>query len=738
MTFHVKTDATDRITFEGRHYTVKSWKADKVNLQRVDMPEIVESLNSETMEAIWSRNDFRYEPRYFSGEAAPVRGVIPALKVSDLNARDKDITLNRLAYVEGWLRLLALPGKQYVRTYDSAAEGAKVLQPLVDGLGNFAVDDNHRITSSEASRPRKGRVGSPMLVDGKPQVKARNPPSGYALMDWLWKFQNSGGDPLALRPAYGQCGNYGTHLHPEVEAIITKTLPFYLSEDRPSAKIFHDEVVRRVKARNKELRDQGETKVLRLPGRGSTDRTIKNLSPYYVACKRYGESYAKKAYPWITDPIDVRLPGQRVEIDAYQCDVMTLAIWSGCWEGLTRAQRKALERKRMWLTIAIDRATRCILGMRLSDTANVPNAISAIEMVESDKTIYSQYAGTETPWHHRCGIMTAVADGGYVSSEFRAALADARATLEFPQAGDPAMRGVVERIFRTVAVQLLARLNGKTFSNIFERADYDSEGHASLTEDELAHIMVTWVVDIYHNTGHENLGGKTPNQAWEEAVEKFGLQPWRDAHGRRSAFGVRIKRKLRGNGFEVLGNYYQDDDPQGLRHLYLNSRQTEFELAVDVTNLGAISVIIDDVAIAVPCKDPKMEGVHAAEFVQTTATLRRENETRNQLPREIAHRALERIRQINDQSRMRSSIFTRAYSAEEIDHLEKEHFEAFTYFEVESEPSEILGESIAAVDLTDLLSAVEMKRDETETSDAQISNETAAPAPNSEHWTMEE
>lgn len=41
-------------------------------------------------------------------------------------------------------------------------------------------------------------------------------------------------------------------------------------------------------------------------------------------------------------------------------------------------------------------------------------------------------------------------------------------------------------------------------------------------------------------------------------------------------------------GLEVLGNFHQDEDPQGLGHLYLNSRRTPFGF---IFNFSRISIL---------------------------------------------------------------------------------------------------------------------------------------------------
>lgn len=757
-TFHVVTDRSDRLTIDGRHYTVDSWRGSAVKLRRADDDRgLVETFDSETLRAIWDRVDFRHERYFYSDTAAGGVGMVPKPTVSTLNKRDKLITLGRVEYVHQFLRLLALPNNGYKRTYDSAREAAAVIRPHVDGLGYFALDDDHRIGIEQETK-RKRRVGQAMLVDGKPQIMQHEPPCGETLMRWLWAFQRSGGDPMSLKPDYINSGHFGSHLAPEVEALIIKHLHgYYLTRIRPTMTMFLDKVVRAVKDLNKTRRMDKEP-LLVLPGMGSVERAVAGLGAHYVDTHRYGPDYADKAHPWNGDGLDIQVPGQRVEMDAYQCDLITLMTWSGFWEGLTRKQRRALKKKRMWLTVAIDRATRVILGMKLSNTPNVPNAIATLEMIESDKTGYSTGAGTTSSWHHRTGTMTVVADGAYVSHELRAAMADARGTIEYPQAGDPKMRAVVERLFRSVAMQLMARLDGKTFSNIFERADYDSEGNAGFTVDELAWLLVTWVVDIYHNTPHQGLNGRTPNQGWDEAVDKFGIHPWRDAHARRSSFGTRLKRKLSADGFEVLGNRYQDDDPNGLRHLYLGAidpaTDREFEILFDQSNMGAISVVVGDVAVMVPNRDPAMDGVRALDVIEAAASLREENSARNEIPIGIAHEAIRRIEERNAMVGYRSSIAQQILDSGQIDALEAEHFDGLRFaFDPETTESSVLGRSIAAFAGDIFLADGEPQQaadededggeegeTEGEATDGETSAETGAPIPGQkpDTWTMED
>ncbi|WDQ98424.1 hypothetical protein PSC71_14530 [Devosia sp. J2-20] len=250
----------------------------------------------------------------------------------------------------------------------------------------------------------------------------------------------------------------------------------------------------------------------------------------------------------------------------------------------------------------------------------------------------------------------------------------------------------------------MARLKGKTFSDIIKRGDYDSEGNASLTVDELAWILVTWVVDIYHQTEHEGLGGLTPAQAWTNAEDKFGIRPWRDSHGRRTAFGVRLERAVTPQGVEVLGNYYRDDSPEGLR-LLRKMRNTDLAtVMVDVANLGAISIVIDEIAYALPARDKTLEGTRAVDWIETTKVLRQQYAANSIVPRSIAYRALGRIIEKNDAAAERATVVSTVYSTTDLDYFEQGLFKRIRYADpVPNEASLPIGETVQAIEQDDTL-----------------------------------
>jgi len=697
-----KVGKDDLIVWKGVEYRLRGRKDGITYVQgRLDA-NIREQFTDAQLRDIWKHSSqFSYHRDYFAiGGGKKVS--VPGPTLSTLRDHVKAITLRNVAFVEMFITAHA-QGK-YKRTYESAAQAAKDFQPIIDALGKGVDVAQKTITSEFSSKPRKVRVNSPNAISSvvEPDVQKDSPhnyPCGETLLRHVWKYEKAFGDPLSLRPKYENCGYYGSHVTPEVDAIVVSCMPEYLTKEQLGPSAILASVISKIDQHNELVDGAAGEKKLSHPHLNTIIHAINQIDPYYACLMRYDETIANLKFGWAAQPIDIRVPGQRVEMDAYKVDLMTLLCWAGAWETMTPEERKLVRRKRMWLTIAIDKATRCVLAMRLHGTTDAPNAVATLAMIESDKTIYSKAAGCDSQWHHQTGVMTLVVDGGYVSDEVRTALGEARGTVEYPDAGDPTMRATIERMFRTVATKIIARLKGKTFSDIVKRGEYDSEKRAALTIDELAWVLVTWVVDIYHNTPHEGLRGKTPNMAWDDAFDAHDIRSWRDANGRRAAFGVRLQRSLTDRGFEVMGNYYRDFSKDGAMGERFKNTGKKYTICVDLTNLGAISFIDGDVAKPVPCEDDEMEGVHADTWMEVNQKVRAENQHRTSLPRAIAHRALDRIKAVNEAAGRRASIVDRAHSAEDIERFEKLYFGgAFRYADPSpSERSSAVGQVIRPI-----------------------------------------
>jgi len=99
------------------------------------------------------------------------------------------------------------------------------------------------------------------------------------------------------------------------------------------------------------------------------------------------------------------------------------------------------------------------------------------------------------------------------------------------------------------------RCSRTAFENVQAKGDYDSEGRASIVEDEQAWALVRYVVDKYHNSGTA-AWRRDARKAWLRLSKRYGVVPPRTDHGQE-----RVRRQgAEGDGFQwrpLLNLFYQ-------------------------------------------------------------------------------------------------------------------------------------------------------------------------------------
>lgn len=90
--------------------------------------------------------------------------------------------------------------------------------------------------------------------------------------------------------------------------------------------------------------------------------------------------------------------------------------------------------------------------------------------------------------------------------------------------GQPQYGGHVERSFRTFMSEV-HNLPGTTRSNIKDRGDYDSEGHACMTLSALEQWFAIYIVEYYHHQPHEGNNGIPPIIKYERGLLGDDKQP---------------------------------------------------------------------------------------------------------------------------------------------------------------------------------------------------------------------
>ncbi|NHZ83668.1 DDE-type integrase/transposase/recombinase [Massilia sp. CCM 8695] len=174
---------------------------------------------------------------------------------------------------------------------------------------------------------------------------------------------------------------------------------------------------------------------------------------------------------------------------------------------------------RPWLTLAIDTWSRMVVGLYI--TFEKPSSTSVGMCVSNaicSKREYLAGLGVSGEWPV-WGVMNTIHVDN--AKEFRGAVLERGCEeygidLQWRPVLRPHYGGHIERLMGTMANQI-RKWPGATFSNTAERKGYNSEAEAALTLSEFEHLVVDFIVNVYHQRKHSELG-MPPRRKWELGI----------------------------------------------------------------------------------------------------------------------------------------------------------------------------------------------------------------------------
>ena len=347
----------------------------------------------------------------------------------------------------------------------------------------------------------------------------------------------------------------------------------------------------------------------------------------------------------------------------------SLAVRSNVWDLLTDAEKEKIERVRRWVVVAIDVATRAIVGLTITKAPNTEAALEVLEMITYDKTALALKAGAEHPWPFYGAFQSVAVDNGsaFISPRFREAVSEANASVHYLPAGKPKLRGHIERFFRTMDTVLMPNLPGWAGSSPKERGEYDSEGNACITDDLEHSLLVQYVVDAYNQTPHSSLGWRSPAEVWAEKVAdpecNLGVI---DAQTRCRAFGVDVKCKVTSKGIRLNQLTYTS---AVVAKAHAGGLKKALSVRVNARNMGEIYAQIGGHWQAVPALNREAHGVSFVDW-QASCEVKRGIE--------LARREAGEIREVEALDRIQLKL--EALGAKAKSHLKRPTAEDMTRF----------------------------------------------------------
>lgn len=415
------------------------------------------------------------------------------------------------------------------------------------------------------------------LLELRSTYKWVRKPNGITVYRWLKRFLDGGQDILALVARVHLRGSDKRRTSKEVLEIIEKGINAkYMQLVRGTIKDALDWAISEICRENKK---RLEGLQLKIPGLALVRKLIHEIPFADRLIARYGVAYARrklrhKAGHWVAERIL-----EYVQLDATRFDCMVLD------------DESLLPLGRPWITVAIDLRSRCVHGIYIGFTPpSVSSVFACLKHGFLPKAdLKDKYPEIDNSWDCHGVMEYLVLDNGMENhSAELTALADRfNVIIQYCPRKQPWFKPQIERFIGTLNRAVGHKLPGTTFSNFFEKDDYDSEKHAVITLSGLRKILYKWIADVYHQSVHRTLHD-TPANVWRESPG------WDNPYVPDNPFELNMMfnrseaRRLTHKGIEIFGLEYQSDELKELRHRY--GAEMDVTIRYDEENIGAIYV----------------------------------------------------------------------------------------------------------------------------------------------------
>lgn len=506
---------------------------------------------------------------------------------------------------------------------------------------------------------------------GSKLPQQRRPHSPETLLRLYRKLRKGNYDPSSLLPRYRNQRTDGKKFCAETEDFIRDHIKASINREGLGASEIAQDTRKALIQENQRRAENGE-RLLGVPSERTIERRIELLDPFEVAVLRHGVDKARMEFATPSGGLDVLYPLERVEIDEWEGDVRTLFKQLGILNELPIDMREQVPSGRRYVYAAIDCATRCMVGLVVCATPNADAARRVIGQILKDKTEIARAAGAEGSWEFFGTPHLICTDTGsaFRANMFVVAVNTLGSIMLFPPVKIPELRSRVERLFGTMARQIMPRLPGRTFDSPKTRGDYPSEERTVLSDEDLTRILTIWAVDHYHHQPHGGLpGGQSPASRWRELAAKYDVTEPPDLNTRRVALGYEFERKPSKQGVVLFSNYY--NCPELIKYWRTNKGKP-VRVRIDPENIGAISVEIErEWFQAIAVNGETLEGLSLAEWRLAMRELRQRyaGEALATLPQR--DRAIEKIKNIVGEACESAGLIDPGYSAEHLEYLEK-------------------------------------------------------------------
>jgi putative transposase len=424
---------------------------------------------------------------------------------------------------------------------------------------------------------------TPIIKQVAREVGDEQPPSWNTLYRWCRNYEASGHNVHALVPAFDRCGNGKPRFssNPDISNAVVNIINAvidekYLSRHRPTIASVWETVVARIASEN-EFRNPEEQ--LPIPHRTSIYKRVKKIDPYEVMRARFGPRIADQRFDAVRLGPRPSRPLERVEIDHTKIDMLVV-------DPVLR-----LPVGRPWLTLAVDKFSRMILGYHVSFHPPGYHSVAQclLHAIRPKGYVRERFPQIVNTWDAYGLPETIVTDNAleFHSRNFEDACLQIGVIIQYAKIRRGQDKGSVERALKTCNQQLLHGQPGTTFSNVLDCGDYDPTSNAVISAEALDEMIHTYVIDVYNQREHRGLRD-IPARVWKAATAEWppALPP---RHTDLSVLlGSVVRRTVSASGIELNTLFYNSDELALIRRRL--KRGERVTVKVDPTDLSLIWV----------------------------------------------------------------------------------------------------------------------------------------------------
>lgn len=398
---------------------------------------------------------------------------------------------------------------------------------------------------------------------------------------WKVKLQKAGKDILSLAKSSHLQGNRTRRYPQEVlDTVNTSIERCYLSLERKTIQDTLDDALATVLQEN---RLRPEALHLPLPTRRLVTTTIEAIPAFDRYSARHGRVAATKRFRAVLAHRTTAGPLERAEIDHTPLDLMVID------------DDTLLPLGRPYLTACIDDNSRYPLGLHLGfeppSYLTVARCLKHAFLPKTD--LQGKYPSIKNAWHAYGVMRELVVDNGaeFHSTSLENACYSLGIEIHYSARKTPWFKGKIERFLGTLNRAVAHGNPGTTFSNIFDKEEYDPSKHAVIRLSKLREIINMWVVDVYAQQPHRALNAP-PAVVWQSSIRPEDILLPDDPAQLDAILGRSEDRRLTHKGIELHGLLYNSPELTSLRRRL--GDKLDVEVRIDDSDLGQIIVLSPD------------------------------------------------------------------------------------------------------------------------------------------------